>query len=219
MLLRELHCTAGIVVTASHNPPEYNGYKVYWEDGAQVTAPYDSSIIGEVKAVTDFNTCKTMDIDEARAYGLYNTIGFDMDDNYIEALKKMSINGDIIKQVADDIKIVYTPFNGTGNVPVRRILKELGFKHVFVVPEQEKPDQDFTTLDYPNPEDPKGICICFKLLAKKRCRYCSCNRPRCRPTWHLCKRILKRENINHLQVICLVCLLQNISFHSVRKKD
>ncbi len=165
--LRELHCTAGIVVTASHNPPEYNGYKVYWEDGAQVTAPYDSSIIGEVKAVTDFNACKTMDIDEARACGLYNTIGFDMDDNYIEALKKMSINGDIIKQVADDIKIVYTPFNGTGNVPVRRILKELGFKHVFVVPEQEKPDPDFTTLDYPNPEDPKAFTYALKLAKEK----------------------------------------------------
>ncbi len=165
--LRELHCIAGIVVTASHNPPEYNGYKVYWEDGAQITAPKDTLIINEVKAVTDYNTVKTMDIDEARACGLYNVIGYDMDDRYIAALKKMSLNGDVIRQVADDIKIVYTPFNGTGNVPVRRILKELGFKHVFVVPEQEKPDPDFTTLAYPNPEDPKAFTLALKLAKEK----------------------------------------------------
>ena len=165
--LRELKCIAGIVVTASHNPPEYNGYKVYWEDGAQITAPKDTQIINEVKAVTDYNTVKTMDIDEARACGLYNVIGYDMDDKYIAALKKMSLNGDIIKQVADDIKIVYTPFHGTGNVPVRRILKELGFKHVYVVPEQEKPDPDFTTLEYPNPEDPKAFTLALKLANEK----------------------------------------------------
>ena len=165
--LRELKCIAGIVITASHNPPEYNGYKVYWEDGAQITEPKDTLIIGEVKAVTDYNTVKTMDIDEARACGLYNVIGYDMDDKYIAALKKMSLNGDIIKQVADDIKIVYTPFHGTGNVPVRRILKELGFKHVYVVPEQEKPDPDFTTLDYPNPEDPKAFELALKLAKEK----------------------------------------------------
>ncbi len=165
--LRELHCIAGIVVTASHNPPEYNGYKVYWEDGAQITAPKDTQIINEVKAVTDYNNVKTMDIDEARACGLYNIIGYDMDDKYIAALKKMSINGDVIKQVSDDIKIVYTPFNGTGNVPVRRILKELGFKHVYVVPEQEKPDPDFTTLAYPNPEDPKAFALALKLAKEK----------------------------------------------------
>ena len=150
-------------MTASHNPPEYNGYKVYWEDGAQITAPKDTQIISEVKAVTDYNTVKTMEIDEARACGLYNVIGYDMDDKYIAALKKMSINGDVIKSVADDIKIVYTPFHGTGNVPVRRVLKELGFKHVYVVPEQEKPDPDFTTLDYPNPEDPKAFTLALKL--------------------------------------------------------
>lgn len=165
--LRELHCIAGIVITASHNPPEYNGYKVYWEDGAQITAPKDTQIITEVKAVTDYNTVKTMEKDEAEACGLYNVIGYDMDEAYINALKKMSINGDIIKQVADDIKIVYTPFHGTGNVPVRRILKELGFKHVYIVKEQEKPDPDFTTLDYPNPEDPKAFTLALKLAKEK----------------------------------------------------
>lgn len=165
--VRQLHCIAGIVITASHNPPEYNGYKVYWEDGAQITAPKDTQIITEVQAVTDYNTVKTMDIDEARACGLYNVIGYEMDDRYIAALKKMSLNGDVIRQVADDIKIVYTPFHGTGNVPVRRILKELGFKHIYVVPEQEKPDPDFTTLDYPNPEDPKAFALALKLAKEK----------------------------------------------------
>ena len=165
--VRQLHCIAGIVITASHNPPEYNGYKVYWEDGAQITAPKDTQIITEVKAVTDYNTVKTMEKDEAEACGLYNVIGYDMDEAYIKALKKMSINGDIIKQVADDIKIVYTPFHGTGNVPVRRILKELGFKHVYIVKEQEKPDPDFTTLEYPNPEDPKAFTLALKLAKEK----------------------------------------------------
>ena len=161
--VRELHCTAGIMVTASHNPPEYNGYKVYWEDGCQITAPKDTQIINEVKAVTDFNDVKTIDEEEARVRGLYNIIGYDMDDAFIAALKKQSLNGDIIKQVADDIKIVYSPFNGTGNVPVRRILRELGFKNVYVVPEQEKPDPNFTTLEYPNPEDPKAFTYALRL--------------------------------------------------------
>ena len=151
------------MVTASHNPPEYNGYKVYWDDGCQITAPKDTQIINEVKAVTDFNDVKTIDEEEARVRGLYNIIGYDMDDAFIAALKKQSLNGDIIKQVADDIKIVYSPFNGTGNVPVRRILRELGFKNVYVVPEQEKPDPNFTTLEYPNPEDPKAFTYALRL--------------------------------------------------------
>ena len=166
--VRELHCTAGIMVTASHNPPEYNGYKVYWDDGCQITAPKDTQIINEVKAVTDFNDVKTIDEEEARVRGLYNIIGYDMDDAFIAALKKQSLNGDIIKQVADDIKIVYSPFNGTGNVPVRRILRELGFKNVYVVPEQEKPDPDFTTLEYPNPEDPKAFTYALRLAKEVR---------------------------------------------------
>ncbi|MCQ2542422.1 MAG: phospho-sugar mutase, partial [Lachnospiraceae bacterium] len=152
--LRQLGCTAGIVVTASHNPPEYNGYKVYWEDGAQVTPPHDNNIIGEVNAITDYHTVKTMDKQEAMDKGLYIVIGKEIDDAYMVELKKQIIHPDIIKEVADDIKIVYSPFNGTGNVPVRRILSELGFKNVYVVPEQEMPDPNFTTLAYPNPEDP-----------------------------------------------------------------
>ncbi|MCR4933494.1 MAG: phospho-sugar mutase [Lachnospiraceae bacterium] len=161
--LRTKGCTAGIVVTASHNPPEYNGYKVYWEDGAQVTAPKDKEIIDEVKAVTDYNMVKTMPKEEAVKAGLYIVIGKDIDDLYMEELKKQIIHPEIIKEVAKDLKIVYSPFHGTGNVPVRRILKELGFEHVYVVPEQELPDPDFTTLEYPNPEDPKAFTLALKL--------------------------------------------------------
>lgn len=161
--LRTLGCISGIVVTASHNPPEYNGYKVYWEDGAQVTAPKDKEIITEVKNVTDYHTVKTMDKDEAVAKGLYNVIGSEIDDKYMVELKKQIIHPEIITRMAEDIKIVYTPFNGTGNKPVRRILKELGFKNVYVVPEQENPDPKFTTLEYPNPEDPKAFELALKL--------------------------------------------------------
>ena len=161
--LRTLGCTAGIVVTASHNPPEYNGYKVYWEDGAQVTSPRDKAIINEVNSITDYNTVKTMAKDEAIAAGLYQVIGKEIDDAYMVELKKQIIHPEIIKQVAEDIKIVYTPFNGTGNVPARRILSEIGFKNVYVVPEQEMPDPKFTTLEYPNPEDPKAFTLALKL--------------------------------------------------------
>lgn len=165
--VRKLGCTAGIVVTASHNPPEYNGYKAYWEDGAQVAYPRDEEIIKEVKAVTDYNDVKTMDKAEAEKAGLYNVIGKDIDDPYMEEIKKQIIHPEVIKEMADDIKIVYTPFHGTGNIPVRRVLSELGFKHVYVVPEQELPDPDFTTLEYPNPEDPKAFTLALKLAKEK----------------------------------------------------
>ena len=165
--LRTLHCISGIVITASHNPPEYNGYKVYWEDGAQVAAPRDKEIIDEVKKVTDYGQVKTMDKEEAIAAGLYQVIGKEIDDAYMVELKKQIIHPEIIQEVADDIKIVYSPFHGTGNVPVRRILSELGFKNVYVVPEQELPDPDFTTLDYPNPEDPKAFTLALELAKEK----------------------------------------------------
>ncbi len=165
--LRTLGCTAGIVVTASHNPPEYNGYKVYWEDGAQVTAPRDKEIITEVQAITDYHTVKTMAKDAAMAAGLYVVIGEEIDDAYMVELKKQVIHPEIIKEVAEDISIVYTPLCGTGNVPVRRVLKELGFKKVYVVPEQENPDPKFTTLEYPNPEDPKAFTYALNLAKEK----------------------------------------------------
>ena len=161
--LRELGCTAGIVVTASHNPPEYNGYKVYWEDGAQITAPKDKEIIAEVNAITDFAKVKTMSREEAESAGLYETIGSEVDDKYIEALKKLAIHPEIIKEEAANLKIVYTPLHGTGNLPVRRILKELGFTQVYVVKEQELPDGNFPTVSYPNPEDKNAFALALKL--------------------------------------------------------
>ncbi len=165
--VRTLKCISGIVVTASHNPPEYNGYKVYWEDGAQVSVPMDEEIITEVKKVTDYHDVKTMSKDEAVNKGLYVVIGKDIDDKYMAELNKQIIHPDVIEKMAEDIKIVYTPFHGTGNKPVRRILSELGFKNVYVVPEQELPDPDFTTLEYPNPEDPKAFTLALKLAKEK----------------------------------------------------
>ena len=164
--LRELHCIAGIVVTASHNPPEYNGYKVYWEDGAQITAPKDKEIIAEVNAVTDFASIRMMDRAEAEEKGLIHVIGKEIDDRYMEELKKLVLSPDVIKEMADSLKIVYTPLHGTGNLPVRRVLKELGFTQVQVVPEQELPDGDFPTVSYPNPEDPKAFSLALELAKK-----------------------------------------------------
>lgn len=161
--LRELGCTAGVVVTASHNPPEYNGYKVYWEDGAQITYPKDKEIIGEVNAITDYNLVKTTTEEAAVKAGLYEIIGSDMDDKYTEALKTQILHPEIIKEVADSLKIVYTPLHGTGNLPVRRVLKELGFNNVYVVKEQELPDGNFSTVSYPNPEDKNAFALSLKL--------------------------------------------------------
>ena len=150
--VRRLGCIAGINITASHNPPEYNGYKVYWEDGAQITPPHDKGIMDEVKAVTDYSTVKTMGLEEAKDKGLYEVIGEDVDDGYIAELKKQVIHQDAIDAVGKDLKIVYSPLHGTGNIPARRILKELGFENVYVVKEQELPDGEFPTVSYPNPE-------------------------------------------------------------------
>ncbi len=161
--VRHLGCISGIVGTASHNPSEYNGYKVYWEDGAQITPPHDKNILAEVAKVTEFTMVKTMSEEEATAAGLYNVIGAEIDDLYMEELKKQSIHPEIIKQVAKDIKIVYTPLHGTGNIPVRRVLKELGFENVYVVKEQELPDGKFPTVGYPNPESPKAFELALKL--------------------------------------------------------
>ena len=161
--VRHLGCVAGINVTASHNPPEYNGYKVYWEDGAQITPPHDSGIMGEVKAISDWNTVKTMDKAEAEKAGLFQVIGKEVDDAYIAELKKQVIHMDAIEAEGKNLKIVYTPLHGTGNVPARRILKELGFENVYVVKEQELPDGDFPTVSYPNPEAAEAFELGLKL--------------------------------------------------------
>ncbi|MBP3459155.1 MAG: phospho-sugar mutase [Lachnospiraceae bacterium] len=161
--VRKLGCIAGINITASHNPPEYNGYKVYWEDGAQITPPHDGGIMAEVAAITDYNTVKTMDKEAAKAAGLYETIGANIDDPYIEELKSQVIHWDAIKEAQKDIKIVYSPLHGTGNIPARRVMKELGFENVYVVPEQELPDGEFPTVSYPNPEAAEAFELGLKL--------------------------------------------------------
>ena len=164
--VRYLKATAGIMITASHNPPEYNGYKVYWSDGAQIIPPVDKGIIDEVLSIEDFSLIKTMDKDEAISQGLLNYIGSEVDDAFINALKSSCLNPEIIKKEANNVKIVYTPLHGAGNIPVQRILTELGFKNVYVVPEQEKPDGNFPTVSYPNPEDPKAFELALKLAKK-----------------------------------------------------
>ena len=161
--VRHLGCAAGINVTASHNPPEYNGYKVYWEDGAQITPPHDSGIMGEVKSISDWNTVKTMDKAEAEKAGLFQVIGKEVDDAYMAELKKQVLHMDAIEAEGKNLKIVYTPLHGTGNIPARRILKELGFENVYVVKEQELPDGDFPTVGYPNPEAAEAFELGLKL--------------------------------------------------------
>ena len=165
--VRKLGCIAGINITASHNPPEYNGYKVYWEDGAQITPPHDTGIMAEVKAVTDFASMKTMDKAEAVKAGLYEQIGAAIDDAYIAELKKQVKHWDSIEVEGKNLKIVYTPLHGTGNIPARRVLKELGFTNVYVVPEQELPDGDFPTVSYPNPEAAEAFALALKLAKEK----------------------------------------------------
>lgn len=164
--VRELGCMAGIVITASHNPREYNGYKVYWEDGAQITPPHDKNILAEVAKVTNFAMVKTMDEDAARAEDLFCVIGTDFDDKYIAKLKEQSIHPEIIPEMAKDMKIVYTPLHGTGNIPVRRVLRELGFTQVYVVEEQKNPDGNFPTVPYPNPEDENAWELALTLAKK-----------------------------------------------------
>lgn len=161
--VRHLGCVAGINVTASHNPPEYNGYKVYWEDGAQITPPHDSGIMGEVKSISDWNTVKTIDKAEAEKAGLFQVIGKEVDDAYMAELKKQVLHMDAIKAEGKNLKVVYTPLHGTGNIPARRILKELGFENVYVVKEQELPDGDFPTVSYPNPEAAEAFELGLKL--------------------------------------------------------
>ena len=165
--VRKLGCTAGIVVTASHNPREYNGYKVYWEDGAQITPPHDTNIMAEVAKVTDFSQVKTMDLQAAKDAGLYITVSDEIDEPYFAELRKQSIHPEIIKKVAKDIKVVYTPFHGTGLESVQRVLKDLGFENVYIEPTQAVADGNFPTVDYPNPEDPKAWELALKLAKEK----------------------------------------------------
>ncbi len=161
--VRYLHATAGIVITASHNPPQYNGYKVYWSDGGQIVPPYDKKIIDRVNAVSDYGAVRTMSEAEAKRQGMIEVIGKEVDDAYMDALKRVVLRPEVIRKMAKDIKIVYTPLNGTGYMPVTRVLKELGFENVRVVPQQAQPDGNFPTLRYPNPEDPAAFALALEL--------------------------------------------------------
>ncbi len=164
--IRELGCTAGVMITASHNPPKYNGYKVYWDDGAQIVSPRDKEIINKVRAVEKFSDIKQISKEEAIQKGLLHIIGTQMDDNYIEILKNLILNPEIVKKEGKKLKIVYTPLHGTGNTIVQKLLKELGMENVYVVPEQSEPDGNFPTVDYPNPEDPKAFKLALELAKK-----------------------------------------------------
>ena len=164
--IRELKCTAGIMITASHNPPKYNGYKVYWDDGAQIVAPRDKDIIAKVRAVETFSEIKEMSEEEAKDKGLLNFIGKEMDDQYIEKLKSLILNPEIVKEQGKKLKVVYTPLHGTGNMVTERLLKEIGIENLYVVPEQKEPDGNFPTVDYPNPEDPKAFTLALELAKK-----------------------------------------------------
>ena len=164
--IRELQCTAGIMITASHNPPKYNGYKVYWDDGAQIVAPRDKDIIAKVRAVESFSEIKQMSEEEAKNKGLLNFVGKEMDDQYIEKLKSLILNPEIVKEQGKKLKVVYTPLHGTGNMVAERLLKEIGIENLYVVPEQKEPDGKFPTVDYPNPEDPKAFKLALELAKK-----------------------------------------------------
>ena len=164
--IRELKCTAGIMITASHNPPKYNGYKVYWDDGAQIVSPRDKDIIAKVRAVENFTQIKEISEEEAKNKGLLNFVGKEMDDKYIEKLKSLVLNPDIVKEQGKKLKVVYTPLHGTGNMVAGRLLKEIGIENLYVVPEQKEPDGNFPTVDYPNPEDPKAFTLALELAKK-----------------------------------------------------
>ena len=164
--VRQLECTAGVMITASHNPPKYNGYKVYWDDGSQIVSPRDKDIINEVRNVKTFSEIKETTREEAEKSGLFNIVGTEMDDKYIQTLKKLVLNPEIVKKQGKNLKVAYTPLHGTGNTIAERLLKEIGIENLYVVPEQKEPDGNFPTVDYPNPEDPKAFKLALELAKK-----------------------------------------------------
>lgn len=165
--VRELGCTAGVMITASHNPPKYNGYKVYWDDGSQIVNPVDKDIIAEVRSIQNYEDIKTISEEEAKQKGLYNILGKEIDEKYLNILKNSVLNPNAIKEVGKELKIVYTPLHGTGNTLVEKLLNDLGFENVYVVPKQAKPDGNFPTVSYPNPEDPKAFELALELAKEK----------------------------------------------------
>ena len=165
--VRKLKCTAGVMITASHNPPKYNGYKVYWDDGAQIVEPRDKDIIAKVRAVESFSEIKEISKEEAIEKGLFNVIGTEMDDEYISVLKSKILNPEIVKEQGKKLKVVYTPLHGTGNTIAGRLFKEIGMENVYVVPEQKDPDGEFPTVSYPNPEDKAAFKLALELAKKE----------------------------------------------------
>lgn len=165
--VRHLGCAAGVVITASHNPKEYNGFKVYSSDGGQLPPKESDEVIKEVEAVSDISSVRCISREEAVERGLLVFIGEEIDDAYISALKKVSINPGLCREIGKETKIIYTPLHGTGNKPVRRILDEIGFKNVLVVKEQEMPDPEFSTVKYPNPEEKAVFDIAIEMAKKE----------------------------------------------------
>ena len=164
--VRELGCTAGVMITASHNPPKYNGYKVYWDDGSQIVAPRDKDIISKVRAVKNYNEIKEISREEAESKGLFNVVGTEMDDKYLGVLKSKVLNPEVVKEEGKTLKVVYTPLHGTGNTVAERLLHDIGIENLYVVPEQKEPDGEFPTVDYPNPEDPNAFKLALELAKK-----------------------------------------------------
>lgn len=163
--VRETKSTAGIVITASHNPPEYNGYKVYWKDGGQIVSPVAEELMEEINSISDFSKIKCLDGCSLDKFNNLHYIGEEIDMMYFDKVKSLSLNPEAIKEEAD-LKIVYTPLHGSGNMPVRRVLKEAGFADVHVVPEQEKADGAFPTVKYPNPEEEESFNLALALAKK-----------------------------------------------------
>ena len=199
--VRELKCTAGIMITASHNPPKYNGYKVYWDDGAQIVEPRDKDIIANVRAVKSFSEIKEMSKKKQKKKGLLTFVGKEMDDKYIEKLKSLILNPEIVKEQGKKLKVVYTPLHGTGNMIAERLLKEIGIENLYVVPEQKDPDGNFPTVDYPNPEDPKAFKLALELAKKEDADVVLATDPDADRLGIFVKDT-KQENIKIIQEIC-----------------
>lgn len=201
--IRHLECIAGIVITASHNPKQYNGYKAYWTDGGQM--PPES-----VKGITDrlpettYAESVPMDEAEALAKGLLTYIGKDVDDAYIAAVRKLSVNPELAREMGKTLKIVYTPLHGSGNIPVRRIFREIGMENVYVVPEQELPDGDFPTVKVPNPEDPGAFALALKMQEKLGADLCVGTDPDCDRVGIACMTESGPRLLNGNQIGCIL---------------
>ena len=201
--VRYLHCIAGINITASHNPAEYNGYKVYWTDGAQMPP---ESVKGITDRLPDTSFAESIPMDEKEAVekGLLTYIGKDVDDAYIAAVKKLSVNPELAREMGETLKIVYTPLHGSGNIPVRRIFDEIGMKHVYVVKEQELPDGEFPTVKVPNPEDPAAFTLALQMQKELGADLCVGTDPDCDRVGIACMTDKGLRLLNGNQIGCIL---------------